>query len=68
MSDLHEQAEAFRKLNDEQLKDLFELCHWVIDHSTQPDNDIPWHVYRIAVNFVTDKQKELEANAQIKRK
>ena len=66
MSDLHEQAEAFRKLNDEQLKDLFELCHWVIDHSTQPDNDIPWHVYRIAVNFVTEKQKELESGVKKK--
>ena len=68
MSDLHEQAEAFRKLSDEQLKDLFELCHWVIDQSTQPDNGIPWHIYRGAVNFVNDKQKELEADAQVKTK
>lgn len=60
MSDLREQAEAVRTLNNQQLGDLFELCHWVITQSTQPDNEIPWHVYRIAVNFVNDKQKELE--------
>jgi len=66
VSDLREQAEAVR--DDKQLGDLFELCHWVITQSTQPDNDIPWHVYRIAVNFVNDKQKELESNAQVKTK
>jgi hypothetical protein len=66
MSDLNEQAEAFRKLNDEQLGDLFELCHWIIDQSTQPDNEIPWHIYRVAVNFVTDKQKEIESGAKAK--
>lgn len=68
MSDLNEQAEAVRKLNDEQLGDLFELCHWVIDQSTQPDSEIPWHIYRAAVNFVTDKQQEMEADAQVKTK
>lgn len=47
-------------LNDEQMGDLFELCNWVITESMEADNDIPWHVYRIAVGLLNDKQKELE--------
>lgn len=51
-------------LNDEQLGDLFELCNWVITESMETDNDIPWHVYRIAVGLLNDKQKELENGTQ----
>jgi len=74
MSDLTEQAEAVRKLNDEQLGDLFELCHWVVREYDAPTiswdnaNDIPDHIYRIAVGLLSDKQKEMEADAQVKRK
>lgn len=74
MSDLNEQAEAVRKMNDEQLGDLFELCHWVVREYDAPTiswdnaNDIPDHIYRIAVNLLSDKQQEIEANAQVKRK
>ena len=69
MSDLNEQAEAVRKLNDEQLGDLFELCHWVVNKTTCGDYDcVPPHIYRIAVGLLSDKQKEMEANAQVKTK
>ena len=74
MSDLNEQAEAFRKLNDEQLKDLFELCHWVVREYDAPTiswdnaNDIPDHIYRIAVGLLSDKQKEIESGAKAKDK
>jgi hypothetical protein len=74
MSDLNEQAEAVRKLNDEQLGNLFELCHWVVREYEAPTiswdntNDIPDHIYRIAVGLLSDKQKEMEADAQVKRK
>ena len=66
MSDLNEQAEAVRRLNDEQLGNLFELCHWVVREYGAPTiswdnaNDIPDHIYRIAVGLLSDKQKELE--------
>ena len=50
------QAETIRKINDEQLGDFFDA------------NDIPDHIYRIAVNLLSDKQQEIEANAQVKRK
>lgn len=63
MSDLNEQAEAVRKMNDEQLGDLFELLHWVMR-----EDSVPPHIYRIAVNLLSDKQQEIEANAQVKRK
>ena len=36
MSDLNEQAEAVRKMNDEQLGDLFELLHWVVREDNVP--------------------------------
>ena len=74
MSDLNEQAEAFRKLNDEQLKDLFEVLHWVVREYDAPTiswdnaNDIPDHIYRIAVGLLRDKQQEMEADAQVKTK
>jgi len=92
VSDLNEQAEAVRRLNDEQLGDLFELCHWVAREYIAPSGhisltptvngnpervpsygwgttgDIPDHIYRIAVNFIEDKQKEMEADAQVKTK
>ena len=74
MSDLNEQAEAVRILKDEQLGDLFELCHWVVREYDAPTiswdnaNDIPDHIYRIAVGLLSDKQKEMEADAQVKRK
>ena len=63
MSDLNEQAEAVRKMNDEQLGDFFELLHWVVR-----EDNVPPHIYRIAVNLLSDKQQEIEANAQVKRK
>jgi hypothetical protein len=31
-------------------------------------NDIPDHIYRIAVGLLSDKQKEMEADAQVKTK
>jgi len=74
VSDLNEQAEAVRKLNDEQLGNLFELLHWVVREYEAPTiswdnaNDIPDHIYRIAVGLLSDKQKEMEANAQVKTK
>jgi len=74
MSDLTEQAEAVRRLNDEQLGNLFELCHWVVREYDAPTiswdnaNDIPDHIYRIAVGLLSDKQKEIESNAQVKTK
>jgi len=74
VSDLNEQAEAVRKLNDEQLGNLFELCHWVVREYDTPTiswdnaNDIPDHIYRIAVGLLSDKQQEMEADAQVKRK
>jgi len=34
VSDLNEQAEAVRILKDEQLGDMFELCHWVVNKTT----------------------------------
>ena len=63
MSDLNEQAETIRKINDEQLGDFFELLHWVVR-----EDNVPPHIYRIAVNLLSDKQQEMEANAQVKRK
>jgi len=63
VSDLNEQAEAFRKLNDEQLKDLFELLHWVVR-----EDNVPAYIYRIAINLLSDKQQEMEADAQVKTK
>ena len=63
MSDLNEQAEAVRKINDEQLGDLFELLHWVVR-----EDNVPPHIYRIAVGLLSDKQQEIEANAQVKGK
>ena len=63
MSDLNEQAETIRKINDEQLGDFFELLHWVVR-----EDNVPPHIYRIAVNLLSDKQQEIEANAQVKRK
>lgn len=63
MSDLNEQAEAVRKMNDEQLGDLFELLHWVVR-----EDNVPPHIYRIAVGLLSDKQQEIEANAQVKGK
>ena len=63
MSDLNEQAEAVRKMNDEQLGDFFELLHWVVR-----EDNVPPHIYRIAVYLLSDKQQEMEANAQVKRK
>ena len=74
MSDLTEQAEAVRILKDEQLGDMFELCHWVVREYNAPTiswdnaNDIPDHIYRIAVGLLSDKQKEMEADAQVKTK
>ena len=91
MSDLNEQAEAVRKMNDEQLGDLFELCHWVTREYMVPSGhvqitptingmkrvpaygfsttgEIPDHIYRIAADFIQNKQKELEANAQVEGK
>lgn len=92
MSDLNEQAEAVRKMNDEQLGDLFELCHWVTREYWAPSGhvqitptingnekrvpsygfsttgEIPDHIFRIAEDFIQNKQKELEANAQVKGK
>jgi hypothetical protein len=74
VSDLNEQAEAVRKMNDEQLGNLFELCHWVVREYEAPTiswdnaNDIPDHIYRIAVGLLSDKQKEMEADAQVKTK
>ena len=67
MSDLHEQAEAFRKLNDKQLGDLFEVCHWVA-HCPDVEYLVPPHIGRIALNLLRDKQKEMEADAQVKTK
>lgn len=48
------------ELTDKQLGDMFELCNWVITESMEADNQIPWHIYRIAVGLLNDKQKELE--------
>jgi hypothetical protein len=31
-------------------------------------NDIPDHIYRIAVGLLRDKQQEIESNAQVKTK
>jgi len=74
MSDLNEQAEAVRKLNDEQLGNLFELCHWVVREYDAPTiswdnaNDIPDHIYRIAVDFLESKKEEMERGAKAKDK
>ena len=63
MSDLNEQAEAVRKMNDEQLGDLFELLHWAVR-----EDNVPPHIYRIAVNLLEDKKEEIERGAKAKDK
>jgi len=92
MTDLNEQAETLRKMNEEQLGDLFELCHWVTREYMAPSGyvqitptingnekrvpsygfsttgEIPDHIYHIAADFIQNKQQEIEANAQVKRK
>lgn len=67
MSDLNEQAEAVRRLNDEQLGDLFEVLHWV---AYCPDIEymVPPYIGRKALNLLRDKQQEIESNAQVKTK
>lgn len=67
MSDLTEQAEAFRKLNDEQLGDMFEVLHWVA-YCPDVEYMVPPHIGRKALNLLRDKQQEIESNAQDKRK
>ena len=63
MSDLTKQTEAVRKLNDEQLGDLFEVLHWV---AYCPDIEymVPPHIGRKALNLLRDKQQELENGTQ----
>jgi len=69
VSDLNEQAEAVRILKDEQLGDMFELCHWVVNKTTCGDYDcVPPHIYRIAVGLLRDKQQEIESGAKAKDK
>ena len=63
MSDLNEQAEAVRKMNDEQLGDFFELLHWVVREA-----NVPPHIYRIAVNLLEDKKEEIESGVKAKDK
>lgn len=63
MSDLNEQAEAVRKMNDEQLGDYFELLHWVVR-----ETNVPPHIYRIAVNLLEDRKEEIERGVKAKDK
>jgi len=67
VSDLTEQAEAFRKLNDEQLGDLFEVLHWV---AYCPDTEylVPPYIGRKALNLLRDKQQEIESGVKAKDK
>lgn len=67
MSDLNEQAEAFRKLTDEQLGDMFEVLNWVA-HCPDVEYLVPPHIGRIALNLLRDKQKEIERGAKAKNK
>lgn len=67
MSDLNEQAEAFRKLNDEELGDLFEVLHWVA-YCPDIEYTCPPYIGRKALNLLRDKQQEIESNAQVKTK
>ena len=67
MSDLNEQAEAYRKLNDEQLGDLFEVLNWVA-YSPDVEYLVPPYIGRKALNLLRDKQQEIERGAKTQNK